>query len=72
MMYGAGWGLPWGGWVLMIVVLVLLAGGIAWLVRGVSGAREDDRGSARRILDERFASGQIDAAEYEKRRQALR
>lgn len=72
MMYGAGWGLPWGGWIFMIVLLVLLVAGIAWLVRGVSWTREDDRGSARRILDERFASGQIDAGEYETRRQALR
>ncbi len=72
MMYGAGWGMAWTGWIFMIVLLVLLAGGIAWLVRGVSGRREDDRSSARRILDERFASGQIDPEEYEKRRQALR
>lgn len=56
----------------MIVVLVLLAAGIAWLVRGVSGPREDDSSSDRRILDERFASGQIGPEEYEKRRQALR
>ncbi len=72
MMYGAGWGMAWTGWIFMIVLLVLLAGGIAWLVRGVSGSREADRGSARRILDERFASGQIDPEEYERRRQALR
>lgn len=72
MMYGAGWGMSWGGWIFMIMLLVLLAGGITWLVRGVSGSREDDRHSARRILDERFAAGQIGADEYEKRRQALR
>ncbi len=71
MMWGAGWGASWG-WIFMIVVLVLLAAGIAWLVRGVSGPREDDSSSDRRILDERFASGQIGPEEYEKRRQALR
>ena len=72
MMYGAGWGMAWTGWIFMIVLLALLAGGIAWLVRGVSGPREDNRGGARRILDERFASGEIDAEEYERRRKALR
>ena len=73
MMWGAGWGMAWTGWIFMIVLLVLLAGGIAWLVRGMSGPpREDDRSSARRILDERFASGQISPEEYQKRREALR
>ncbi len=72
MMWGGGWGAQWAGWLFMIVLLVVLAGGITWLVRGVSGPRDDDRGSARRILDERFASGQIDPEEYERRRQALR
>lgn len=72
MMWGAGWGMAWGGWIFMIVALAVLAGGIAWLVRGVSGPQDDGRGSARRILDERFAAGQIGPEEYEERRKALR
>ncbi len=71
MMYGGGWGMAWTGWIFMIVLLALLAGGIAWLVRGLSGPRENG-GGARRILDERFASGEIGAEEYERRRKALR
>lgn len=72
MMWGFGGGMPWLGWMLMVAVWVLVAGGVVWLVRALAGSREPDRGSARRILDERFASGEISADEYEARRAALR
>jgi uncharacterized membrane protein len=41
-------------------------------VRGLAGSRDDRRSDAHRILDERFASGEISAEEYEARRRALR
>jgi putative membrane protein len=72
MMWGGGWEAQWPGWIFMIVVLALLIGGIAWLVRAAGAPRGDDHGSARRLLDERFAAGEIDAGEYEQRRRALR
>ncbi|NJO32047.1 MAG: hypothetical protein HC869_01855 [Rhodospirillales bacterium] len=75
--WGFGWG--WGGgmfWgplfmiagpVLLIVLLVLL-------VRWVGDSRENPMErirSAREILDERFAKGEIQRDEYEERRKAL-
>lgn len=73
MMWGAGWAGMWFGWVFMALILAALVAGIVWLVRGVSGpAGDDGRAGARRILDERFASGEITPEEYESRRRALR
>ena len=72
MMPGIGWGMSSGGWIVTIAVLALLVAGVIWLVREAAGPRADNRDSARRILDERFASGDISAEEYEARRRALR
>ena len=71
-----GWG--WGGmifgplfmivWVALLVALVVLV--VRWLSGssfGIGGARP----SPREILDERFAKGEIDQEEYERRRKAL-
>jgi len=58
----------WGGmgfgmilfWVLVLVVVVVLL-----------GKRNRVRPSAREVLDERYARGEIDREEYEKKRAAL-
>ena len=55
-----------------LVVLVVL--GIRWLVKQDRYGAPSTRGGedeALRILRERFARGEIDAAEYEERRRAL-
>ncbi len=62
----------WTGWIFMALVWTLFVGGVVWLVRSVSGPRDDGSSAARRILDERFASGEITAEEYEARRRVLR
>jgi len=56
------WGLP-----ILLIVLVF------WLVRGSSGSSVQSKSTrdARTILDERFASGEIDEEEYQRRRDAL-
>lgn len=70
MMWGAGgW---WWGWIMMAafwVVVVLL---VVLAIR--TTGRDDRSGSdeAEHRLDERFASGEIDADEYESRRKLLR
>lgn len=70
--YGNGMGA--GGWVFMIVSmvifwgLVILAG--VMIFRG-TGNRSQSHG-ALEILDERFARGDIDREEYEARRTVLR
>ena len=77
MMYD--WGTGWGGGmffgpVFMIALLVLAIVLIVALVRWFSGAGEmprDGSRTARQILDERFAKGEIDREDYDARRKAL-
>ena len=71
MMWDYGFG--WFGWVFMVAWWVLVVVGIVWLVRSLTDQRAGDRpSSARRILDERFASGELSIEEYEQRRRILR
>lgn len=71
MMWGYGFG--WFGWLFMVAWWALVAFGVVWLVRSL-GDHRDGAGptSARRILDERFASGELSVEEYEERRKLLR
>lgn len=84
MVGGWGWGPDWAGWLVMGVSMLLFWGlvvaGIIALVRvinrpsgpppppEVSGSGS---ASARRILDERYARGEIDEEEYRRRRDLL-
>ena len=74
------WNMWWGGggmllgplW--MIVWLVVIVVGVAALVRwfgGVGGDVRTPTRSARDILDERYARGEIDREEYMKRKQDM-
>ncbi len=71
------WGgsMIWAG-VFWIVVLVAAVALVWWIARGASGAAyRDPRGrapTAREILDERYARGEIDREEYLERRADLR
>lgn len=65
-----GWGGVWmiGVWLIPIVLVVLLLRWFNDRRREPSSSTEDN---ARRILETRFARGDIDAAEYEERKRAL-
>ena len=79
---GDGWG--WGSWLIMAMIMVIFWGaiiiGIVMAVRYTRQERHnfasrtlDDRHDpALRLLEERFARGEIDADEYVKRRDILR
>ena len=77
--HGSGWGWLFGA--LLLVGLVLLTVVVVRLVAGgmrpgdASGRRvadpADDRRSARRLLDERYARGEISTEEYQERRRVL-
>jgi putative membrane protein len=67
MMMGMGFGflgmlLLWG------IPLALVVGGAAWLFRQATGTRQPGgqrQPTARQVLDERFARGEISREEYE-------
>lgn len=74
-----GWGWLFGalmivGIVLLMVLVVRLAAGGTNRPRtgGRNGGPDTGVGSARRILDERYARGELDTEEYRERLQALR
>ncbi len=77
MWYGEGPG--WGGWLAMTLVMLafwglLVAGGVA-LWRSQRGGPRHTRPpepDAQRLLDERFARGEIDEEDYLRRRELLR
>ncbi len=73
--HGMGWGGMVWGWVFVAVLVVGVVLLVIALVRGWSGGRGSlrphGRGRAREILDERYARGEIDTAEYQDRLQQL-
>lgn len=84
MWYGSGYGpgmmSGWGGWgwglhgILSLVLVGLAAVALVALVRYLwQGGRGTgaDASSARRLLDERYARGEIDRTEYLQRRQDI-
>lgn len=81
MMWGYGWG--WGSWFGMGVVMILFWGlviaAIVALVHYLSGSRDASRSTSTDGLErpgglmaERFARGEIDEQEYQRRRELLR
>ncbi|HSJ36567.1 MAG TPA: SHOCT domain-containing protein [Acidimicrobiia bacterium] len=60
------------GWIMMIIFWIAVAALIVWTVRSVSGQARPDPDQAMRVLDERFARGEIDQQEYEERRRVLK
>jgi putative membrane protein len=62
---GMGW--MWLG----PLLLLLLVGGVVWVVVAASRVRRDD-GSPEAILRERYARGEIDTEEYHHRLDQLR
>jgi putative membrane protein len=79
MRYGDG-GIGWGGWLVMVAMMVVFWGAIAWVIvtlihHGSSGSPrpvESTPSGPSQILDERFARGEIDDEEYRRRRAVLR
>ncbi len=85
MWYGqpGGWGWGYGmmgglGWVFMLLLVIAVVAIVGGLVRDLlAGMRTHHGGSgscgsaALRILDERYARGEIDADEYKRRRADL-
>ena len=71
MMNGFGWGMDGGGWIGMILAIVLVVA-LIWLF-GVDRPRRDrsTTDDAAATLRSRFARGEITAEEYEQARRVL-
>ncbi len=67
-----GW---WLGWIFMILMWVLVAGGVAAVLKYLFSSGGNSRGAARpsalEVLAERYARGEIDKAEFEQKRKDL-
>jgi putative membrane protein len=65
---GFGFGIPGLG---MVLVWVVIIAAVVLLVRAFAGSARGGGDSARHLLDERFARGEIDREEYEEKRRLL-
>ena len=71
------WGWDGGGWLMMgigMLIWVALIALVVWVVIRAVGQRQTGGGSesAEELLRRRFASGEIDAEEYQHRLETLR
>ena len=69
------WGYGWVGGLIMLATMILFWGGVitvAVLLIQRWGTHRPEQSGARRILDERFARGEIDRDEYEQHIRTLR
>ncbi|MEX2324020.1 MAG: SHOCT domain-containing protein [Acidimicrobiia bacterium] len=69
MWYWHGMG-PWG-WLMMVAFWAVVVYLIVWVVRSKATLGQQDADTPLRLLDERFARGEIDREDYEERRQVL-
>ena len=65
---GFGFGIPGLGMILFWGLIVLA---VVWTVRALTGNHAGRERSARQMLDERFARGEIDQGEYEQKKSML-
>lgn len=72
-MHDDGWFWSMGGMMLLgWLLLALIVVGAVWLAVSFARRPTDTHDSARRILAERYARGELDAEEYQRRLTALR
>ncbi len=72
--WGMGWGGMWFGplfWIVLVVIVMMVGTSMARRQRTGRDSPGSEPGTARAILDARFAKGEIEREEYETRRKAL-
>jgi len=71
MMTGIEWGMGLGGWLWMVLGIVLIVVVVWVLVTALAGRDRTAADDAAQILKTRFARGEITQAEYEQARRLL-
>ena len=71
MMTGIEWGMGLGGWLWMILAVILIIAVVWVLITALSGRERSATQDAAQILKVRFARGEITQAEYEQARRLL-
>lgn len=71
MMPGIEWGMGLGGWLWMVLGIVLVAVVVWVLVSAITGRDRTSSDDTAQILKARFARGEITQAEYEQARRLL-
>ncbi len=71
MMTGIEWGMGLGGWLWMILAVILIVAVVWVLITALSGRERSATQDAAQILKVRFARGEITQAEYEQARRLL-
>jgi len=72
-----GWGMAFGG-LMMIIWFAIMVAVVVFLVRWLSGqptpltGKKDSTAAALQLLQERYAKGEIDSADFDERMQKLR
>lgn len=66
------WGMGAGGWLLMLIFWAAVVGVVVWLIAGNARRRGSPaEASALEVLKQRYARGEIDQQEFERRKRDL-
>ena len=68
--FGHGWAIGWW-WIVGLIILIAAIWIVVKAMNRQSTTSQESKKTAREILDERYAQGKIDKAEYEKRKKDL-
>jgi putative membrane protein len=70
-MWSGGWGHMFMGWGMMAVFMIALVFIVLFLIKGAAGGSQPSSSTALDILNERYARGEIDTAEYNERKKTI-
>ncbi len=70
-MWSGGWGHMFMGWGMMAVFMIAVIVIVLFLIKGFTGSDRAPSSTAMDLLNERYARGEIDTAEYNERKNTI-
>jgi len=70
-MWSGGWGHMFMGWGMMAVFMIAVIVIVLFLIKGFIGGERAPSSTALDLLNERYARGEIDTAEYNERKNTI-